>query len=288
MVPMARSRLCVVDGTFELFRAFYGAPGRTSPSEVEVGATVALGRSLRSLQRSTNFTHFAVAFDTTIESFRNQLFDGYKTGEGIDPDLFAQFPLAERMARALGFAVLSMVEFEADDGLASAAAQMIERSDVEEVIIASPDKDLMQCVRPGIRTWDRMRDRFYDAEQVREKMGVSPEFIPDYLALVGDTADGIPGVPRWGARSSATALSRFGHLENIPRRAEDWDIRLRGLASLLEQLRAHEELVLLYRTLATLRSDVPLGITWEEMEYRGPVKVLLEPLGDELGVSFGD
>jgi 5'-3' exonuclease len=236
---MAQARLCVVDGTYELFRAFYGAPSRTSPSGVEVGATVALGRSLRSLQRNSDFSHFAVAFDTTIESFRNELFDGYKTGEGIDLDLFGQFPLAERITRASGFAVLSMIEFEADDGLASAAAQMIERPDVGEVIIASPDKDLMQCVRPGIRTWDRMRDRLYDAAQVKEKMGVPPELIPDNLALVGDTADGIPGVPRWGARSSATALSHFGHLEYIPRKVADWDIRLRGLPALLEQLADH-------------------------------------------------
>lgn len=280
------ARLCVVDGTFELFRAFYGAPSRRSSKGMEVGATVALGRSLRALAKGSQFTHFAVAFDTTIESFRNQLFDGYKTGEGIDPDLFAQFPLAESITSAMGFAVLSMVEFEADDGLASAAHAMSARPEVEEVIIASPDKDLMQCVRPGIRTWDRMRDRYYDEAGVEEKMGVKPELIPDYLALVGDTADGIPGVPRWGARSAATALGHFGHLEAIPRKKEEWDIPLRGLPGLLEQLSAHEEQVLLYRTLATLRIDAPLGVTWDEMEYRGPDLAQIDELGAQLGVTL--
>jgi 5'-3' exonuclease len=254
---------------------------------VEVGATVALGRSLKALQKSSKFTHFAVAFDTVIESFRNQLFDGYKTGEGIDATLFAQFPLAERITGALGFAVLSMIEFEADDGLATLAAQMLQRDDVAEVVIASPDKDLMQCVRPGVVTWDRMRDRIYDEAGVEAKMGVGPELIPDYLALVGDTADGIPGVPRWGARSAATALSHFGHLEQIPRDPSVWDIKLRGLPALLQNLRERETEVLLYRTLATLRTDAPLGVTFEEMEFRGPDEVALGALGEELGVSLG-
>src|SRR5690606_30266438 len=200
---MESVRLCLVDGTYELFRAFYGAPSRLSPAEVEVGASIALGRSLRSLAKSGDFSHFAVAFDSVIQSFRNELFDGYKTGEGIEPTLLAQFALAERVSEALGFVVFRMIEFEADDALATAAAQVRDRADVSEVIIASPDKDLRQCVGGKVRTWDRMRDIYYDTEAVVEKMGVTPEQVPDYLALVGDSADGIPGVPRFGARSTA-------------------------------------------------------------------------------------
>lgn len=277
-------RLCVVDGTYELFRAYFGAPSRSSPSGQEVGATVALGRSLRSLAQSGQFSHFAVAFDTTIESFRNVLFGGYKTGEGIEPDLLAQFPLAERMAKALGLCVFSMIEFEADDALASAAAQFL--GCTRGVVIASPDKDLLQCIRPGITTWDRLREKTYDEAGVVEKLGIVPALVPDYLALVGDTADGIPGVPKWGAKSAATALSRYGSLENIPREVGAWDIKLRGLPALLEQLKSHEEEVLLYRTLATLREDVDLGVTFEDMRYNGADDDALASLGEELGAEL--
>ena len=282
---MDKTRLCVVDGTFELFRAFYGTPSRSSSAGKEVAAAISLGRSLKALTKTGQFTHFAVAFDTVIESFRNDLFAGYKTGEGIDPVLFAQFPLAERVAAALGLTVFSMIEFEADDALASAAAQFAEREDVESVVIASPDKDLMQCVRPGVTTWDRIRDKHYDESGVVEKMGVSPQSIPDYLALVGDTADGIPGVPRWGARSAAVVLARYGSLENIPRRASEWDISVRGATALVEQLIENEEQVLLYRQLATLRQDVSLGITYEDLKYTGPNASLLEQLNTELGAA---
>lgn len=280
---MTQDRLCVIDGTYELFRAYFGAPSRRSPLGVEVGGAVALGRSLRSLANSGQFSHLAVAFDTTIESFRNTLFAGYKTGEGIEPELFAQFPLAERMAKAVGLCVLSMIEFEADDGLASAAAQF--RGRTSGVVIASPDKDLLQCVRPGITTWDRLRDKTYDEAGVVEKLGVRPALVPDYLALVGDTADGIPGVPKWGAKSAATALSHFGGLEMIPREEDGWDIKMRGLPALLEQLKNHEEEVLLYRTLATLRSDVDLGVSFEDMRYRGADEDALSSLGEELGLA---
>jgi 5'-3' exonuclease len=281
---MAEHRLCVVDGTYELFRAYFGAPSRRSPAGVEIGATVALGRSLRNLADSGEFSHLAVAFDTTIESFRNTLFAGYKTGEGIEPELFAQFPLAERMAEASGLCVLRMVEFEADDALASAAAQFLDRT--SGVVIASPDKDLMQCVRPGVTTWDRLRQKTYDEAGVVEKLGVLPRLVPDYLALVGDTADGIPGVPKWGAKSAATALSHFGGLEMIPREVAAWDIKMRGLPALLEQLKGHEKEVLLYRTLATLRTDVDLQVTFEEMEYRGAHEEALASLSEELGLAL--
>lgn len=284
---MQPARLCVVDGTFELFRAFYGAPSRLSPAGLEIGASVALGRSLRSLKRTSTFTHYAVAFDTVIESFRNKLFAGYKTGEGIDEALHAQFPLAERLTAALGFRVLSMVEFEADDALASAAAQFGEHPEVSEIVIASPDKDLSQCVRPGVVMWDRLRDKTYDETGVLEKMGVPPSLIPDYLALVGDSADGIPGVPRWGAKSATATLNYYGHLEEIPRHPSNWNMKLRGLDGLLEELRAHEKEVLLYRTLATLRKDVPLGFSFEELLFQGPDVAALAAFSEELGVSLG-
>lgn len=283
---MESVRLCLVDGTYELFRAFYGAPSRLSPAEVEVGASIALGRSLRSLAKSGDFSHFAVAFDSVIQSFRNELFDGYKTGEGIEPTLLAQFALAERVSEALGFVVFRMIEFEADDALATAAAQVRDRADVSEVIIASPDKDLRQCVGGKVRTWDRMRDIYYDTEAVVEKMGVTPEQVPDYLALVGDSADGIPGVPRFGARSTAAVLSRWKHLEDIPRELSAWDIKVRGAKSLVEQLRAHEEEVLLYRRLATLRQDVELSVGFDEMRYDGPNEEALAMLSHELGARL--
>lgn len=283
---MESVRLCLVDGTYELFRAFYGAPSRLSPAEIEVGASIALGRSLRSLAKSGDFSHFAVAFDSVIQSFRNELFDGYKTGEGIEPTLLAQFALAEQVSEALGFVVFRMIEFEADDALATAAAQVHDRADVSEVIIASPDKDLRQCVGGKVRTWDRMRDIYYDTEAVVEKMGVTPEQVPDYLALVGDSADGIPGVPRFGARSTAAVLSRWKHLEDIPRELSAWDIKVRGAKSLVEQLRAHEEEVLLYRRLATLRQDVELSVGFDEMRYDGPNEEALAMLSHELGARL--
>jgi 5'-3' exonuclease len=177
-----------------------------------------------------------------------------------------------------------MIEFEADDALASAAAQFLDRTCA--VVIASPDKDLLQCVRPGVTTWARLRDKIYDEAGVVEKLGVPPALVPDYLALVGDTADGIPGVPKWGAKSAAAALSHFGGLEKIPRAEKLWDVKLRGLTALLEQLRSHEEQVLLYRTLATLREDVDLGLSFEEMQYRGTDEQALLAFSEELGVSI--
>ena len=251
------SSLCLVDGTFELFRGFYGAARRRG-GDPKTGGAIALGRSLEALRKSGEFSHVAVAFDTVIESFRNDLIEGYKTGEGIDQDLFGQFPLAEELTAALGFTVLSMVEFEADDGICAAAHQARESGDFGSVVIASPDKDLMQCVGGNVISWDRIRDVRYDEGGVKEKMGVVPASIPDFLALVGDTADGIPGVARWGARSTAQVLTEYKHLESIPRSADDWRIKVRGAQSLVDKLKEAEDDVLLYRKLATLRSDVPL------------------------------
>jgi 5'-3' exonuclease len=274
----------LIDGTYELFRAFYGAPSARTSTGKEVGATRALARSLWSL-RADGATHVAVAFDTEIESFRNRLFEGYKTGAGIDPALHAQFPLAEQAAQALGLVVWPMIELEADDALASFAARAARDRRVERVLLCSPDKDLAQCVvGERVVCWDRRKKLALDATGVRAKHGVEPASIPDLLALVGDTADGIPGVPRWGAKSAAAVLARWGHLEAIPDRASDWDVSVRGADALAEQLRAHREHAQLYRTLATLRLDAPLLERVDDLAWQGPredaLRALVEVLED--------
>ncbi|HEY3668834.1 MAG TPA: 5'-3' exonuclease H3TH domain-containing protein, partial [Polyangiaceae bacterium] len=219
----------LIDGTYELFRAFYAVPSAKNAAGLEVGATRGLARSLLALLREPGVSHIAIAFDHVIESFRNDLFDGYKTGEGIDPDLWGQFELAERVCAALGVVVWPMVEFEADDALATAAARFAQDPAVEQVIIASPDKDLAQCV-VGTRVvcLDRMRKKILDEPGVGAKFGVTPAQIPDFLALVGDSADGIPGVPRWGEKSAAAVLSACGSLEQIPGSPDAWPVKVRG------------------------------------------------------------
>ena len=211
-------RLHLVDGTYELFRAHYGAPPATAPDGRPVGAVRGLMQTLLALLRQDDVTHVACAFDTVIESFRNELFDGYKTGEGVPEELEAQFGPAERAAAALGVVVWPMVEFEADDAIATAAARWGGEPEVDQVVICSPDKDMTQLVTGDrVVCLDRRRNITLDEAGVRDKFGVDPESIPDYLALVGDSADGIPGVPRWGAKSTALMLARYSHIENIPR-----------------------------------------------------------------------
>ncbi len=276
--------LHLVDGTFELFRAYYGAPGRTTADGREVGATLALGRSLLGLTRADGATHIAVAFDTVVESFRNELFDGYKTGEGIEPELWAQFPLAERMTAALGMVVWSMIEFEADDGLAAGAARFADQPGVSRVLLCTPDKDLAQCVRgERVVTVDRIRRTVRDEQGVIEKFGVPPASIPDWLALVGDDADGIPGIPRWGAKSSAVVLAEYGSVDAIPEDPAQWSVQVRGAATLAANLNERREEARLYRKLATLRTDVPLNESQEELEWRGAARQELESLCVELG-----
>lgn len=277
-------RVHLVDGTYELFRAFYGAPTRLAPDGREVGAALGVASSLLRLVELEGATHVAVAFDTVIESFRNGLFSGYKTGEGIDPSLWAQFPIVEQLSEALGFVTWRMIEFEADDALATAADRFSEAA--AQVVICSPDKDLLQCVRGDrVVSWDRMRDRTYDEAGVREKLGIAPPSVPDYLALVGDTADGIPGVPRWGARSAAVVLGRYEHLEAIPRDPSQWDVTVRGAASLVRELQQREEEVLLYRRLATLRRDVPQAEDLAALGWTGPQLPGFEALCRELGAE---
>lgn len=266
----------LVDGTYELFRSYFGAPKALHDGR-EVGATRGIMRSLLSLLREDGVTHVAVAFDTVIESFRNDLFPGYKTGEGVPEDLMSQFPLAERAAEALGLVVWRMVEFECDDALATFAARASTDPAVEQVVICSPDKDLTQCVRGSrIVCYDRLRRKMIDEAGVAEKFGVPPSSIPDWLALVGDDADGIPGVPRWGARSAATVLAHYGHVEAIPDEATKWKVNVRGAAALAESLRNHRIEVALYRTLATLRTDVPLAESVDDLRWRGAVRPALE------------
>ena len=260
----------LIDGTYELFRMFYGAPSSVNPAGREVGAVEALLNSFSMLVRNDDVTHVAVAFDHVIESFRNELFDGYKTGEGIDPQLSGQFHLAEDACRALGLVVWPMVEFEADDALATAAARFHADPRVDRVVIGSPDKDLCQCVRgKEVITWDRRRQKVFDEAGVLEKHGVPPASIPDFLALVGDAADGIPGIPRWGAKGTALVLRRYGSLENIPLDHERWDIKVRGGATLAKNLSHQLDDARLYKQLATLREDVPLAEELDALEYGG-------------------
>jgi len=274
----------LIDGTYELFRCFYGAPRALAPDGSEVGATRGLLATLLRLLREDGVTHVGVAFDRAIESFRNDLFDGYKTGAGIDPDLWRQAPLAERAARALGLTVWPMVEFEADDAMASAAARYAALKPVEQVVLATPDKDLAQCVRGDrVVLWDRRRQRTIDEDGVIQNWGVTPASIPDYLALVGDTADGIPGIRGWGARSSAAVLRRYRHLEAIPDDAADWDVPVRAAVALAERLREERGTAILYRTLATLREDVPLDESLDELRWLGAGREELASLCEEIG-----
>jgi 5'-3' exonuclease len=281
-------KIHLVDGTYELFRSHFGAPPKVAPDGRRVGATLGLLRSLYALLSTPGITHVACAFDHVIESFRNDLFSGYKTGEGVDPDLLAQFPLAEEAVAALGVVVWPMVEFEADDALAAATKRFKNNKTVEQIVICSPDKDLAQLVSGRrIVCWDRRREIVLDEAGVVEKFGVPPQSIPDWLALVGDSADGYPGIPGWGARSTAAVLSRYEHIESIPDDAGKWRLksltagRLAGLAASLAPRRSE---ALLYRKLATLREDVPLQEKLSDLKWRGAgerLKTLCRELGEE-------
>ena len=277
-------QLHLIDGTFELFRAYFAVPKSQNATGTEVGAARGLLRSFAALLGTGDVTHVACAFDHVIESFRNDLFDGYKTGDGIDPDLYSQFGLAERVTRALGIVTWPMIEFEADDALATASHRFAQHADVTRVVIASPDKDLTQClVDAKVVCWDRLRNNWLDAAGVTTKFGVRPESIPDYLALVGDTADGIPGVPRWGAKSAGAVLAEYVHLEDIPHSASDWRVKVRGAEALSQSLEAMRDAALLYRRLATLRRDVPLTEELNDLRFVGAPEAQLLPLCEELG-----
>jgi 5'-3' exonuclease len=253
-----------------LFRAHYGAPPKKAPDGRQVGATVGLLSSLLTLITKSGATHIGCAFDHVIESFRNDLYPEYKTSEGVDQDLLDQFSLAEQAAAALGVVVWPMVEFEADDALATAAMRFQKSARVEQVILCSPDKDLAQLVTGGrIVCWDRRREIVYDEAGVQEKYGVPPASIPDYLALVGDSADGYPGVSGWGAKSAAAVLSRYGHIESISPDHLEWGLTPGRALRLAENLKAHQEEAILFRRLATLRLDVPIKEKLGDLQWRG-------------------
>lgn len=276
--------LYLIDGTYELFRAFYAMPSRQSPSGQEVGAIRGLVASMATLLRDARVTHIAAATDHVIESFRNELFAGYKTGAGIDPNLWSQFPLAEEALRALGITVWPMIDFEADDAIATAAARFA--PDADRIVICSPDKDLCQCVvGERVVAWDRQRDRVYDEQEVRTKFGVAPGVIPDLLALVGDSADGIPGIKGWGMKSAAAILDTYGSIEAIPPSPSDWTCQVRGAAGLAERLLAARSEVGLYKTLATLRTDVPLQESLEHLQWRAPSEAQLMAFCAKIGMS---
>jgi 5'-3' exonuclease len=276
----------LVDGTFELFRAFFGVPPARDADGRPVGAVRGLLATLLSLLREPGVTHVACAFDHVIESFRNDLFAGYKTGEGIDPDLLAQFEPAEQATAALGVVVWPMVEFETDDALATAALRWRDAPGVDQVVICSPDKDLSQCVVASrVICRDRLRRADRDEAGVVAKFGVPPASIPDWLALVGDTADGIPGIPGWGEKSAGAVLARYARLEAIPDDAAAWDVAVRGRDRLAASLRERREDAALYRTLATLRTDVPLAEDLADLEWRGARRRDLEALCRRIGAG---
>jgi 5'-3' exonuclease len=272
----------VVDGTYELFRHYFAVPPAQDRAGREVGAVRGVLRSLLAMLRD-GATHMGVATDHVIESFRNQLWPGYKTGEGVPADLLAQFEPLEEGIRGLGIVVWPMVEVEADDALASAAARAAGDKRVQRVYICTPDKDLAQSVvGDRVVQLDRRKLATRDAKGVEAKFGVPPASIPDYLALVGDSSDGFPGVRGWGPKSTAAVLARFGHLEAIPESPAAWGVRIPNATALGTALRAHWDQALLFRHLATLRTDVPVFETVDDLAWSGPVPTF-ESWSRELG-----
>jgi len=260
----------LVDGTYELFRHYYAVPSARDRDGLEVGAVRGVLASLLGMVKG-GATHIAVATDHVIESFRNGLWPGYKTSEGVEPDLLAQFPLLEQTLSAAGIVVWPMVKFEADDALAAAAVAAARDERVERVVICTPDKDLAQCVRGSrIVQLNRRTRTTIDESGVVQKFGVHPESIPDYLALVGDSADGYPGLPGWGAKSAAAVLSKFGHLESIPADWREWGVNVASPRALADTLSSEREHAFLFRTLATLRTDIPLFGSVDELQWNGP------------------
>ncbi|MDA0734292.1 MAG: 5'-3' exonuclease [Chloroflexi bacterium] len=279
-------KLHLVDGTYELFRAYYGVPSIKSPDGREVGAIRGLIQTLLMLLRQDDVTHVGCAFDSVVESFRNQMFEGYKTGAGMPADILSQFELAERAAVALGLVVWPMTEFEADDVIATAAARWQNDPPVEQVVICSVDKDLCQMVRDAkVVELDRRRGLLLDEDGVREKFGVSPQSIPDYLALVGDDADGIPGIPKWGSKTSAHVLAHYRHIENIPDDSAEWSVPVRGAKGVADSLAQRRAEAALYKKLATLRLDVPISETLADLEWPGVRRADYGALCGELGLA---
>jgi len=262
-------RVHLLDGTYELFRYYFAMPSARDAEGREVAAVRGVVASVLSMVTG-GATHIGVATDHVIESFRNRLWRGYKTSAGVDPELLAQFPLLEEALTALGVVVWPMIEFEADDALASAAVKAADDARVEQVIVCTPDKDLAQVVRgTRIVQLNRRTRVTYDEPGIVAKFGVPPASIPDYLALVGDSADGYPGLRGWGAKSAAAVLAKFGHIEAIPDDPREWHVNASGPATLAKTLSAERDRALLFRTLATLRTDVPVFDSVDELEWKG-------------------
>ena len=260
----------LVDGTYELFRHYYALPSARDKDGREIAAVRGVLASVLGMMKA-GATHVAVATDHVIESFRNQLWPGYKTSDGIEPDLFAQFPILEEVLAAAGVVVWPMVEFEADDALAAAAVAAARDPRVERVIICTPDKDLAQCVQgTRIVQLNRRTRVTIDEAGVVQKFGVSPTSIPDYLALVGDAADGYPGLRGWGAKSSAAVIAKFLHIENIPHDWREWQVNAANASALAGTLSRERDQALLFRTLATLRTDIPLFDDVDQLRWKGP------------------
>jgi 5'-3' exonuclease len=272
----------LIDGTYELFRHFYALPRARDSNGDEVAAVRGvLGSILRMIQAGA--THIGVATDHVIESFRNQLWPRYKTGKGVEPELLSQFPLLEEALTALGITLWPMVEYEADDALAAAAVKASADRRVDRVLICTPDKDLAQCVQgTRIVQFDRRRNVIRDEEGIVAKFGVLPTSIPDYLALVGDAADGYPGIPGWGAKS--TVLSRYRHIERIPEDSRQWHVPVGASASLAFSLKEKYELAMLFRDLATLRTDVAVFESLDDLRWKGPTSAFAQ-LGPRLDAA---
>lgn len=278
-------KIHLVDGTYELFRAHFGAPPKKALNGQEVGATLGLIRSMLLLLSDPEVTHVAVAFDHVIESFRNKMYAGYKSSEGVDPVILNQFPLAEAAIKALGLVTWPMSKFEADDAIATAVTKFKKSKQVEQIVICSVDKDLTQMV-DGDRVicWDRRREILLNEKGVTEKFGVPPESIPDFLALVGDSADGYPGIQGWGEKSTAAVLAKYKHIEAIPKDPNKIPLSLGRATTLLENLQKNYKDALLFRELSTLRTDVPLKETLADLKWQGVYprfKKVCEELGNQ-------
>jgi 5'-3' exonuclease len=266
----------LIDGTYELFRHFFAVPSAKDANGQEMGAVRGVLFSVLSMIEA-GATHLGVATDHVVESFRNDLYPGYKTSEGVPPELLSQFPVLEQALQAMGVLVWPMVEFEADDALASAAAQAAQDNDVTQVLICTPDKDLSQCVVGNrVVQLDRRQNAVRDEPGVVARFGVKPASIPDYLAVVGDSADGFPGVTGWGAKAAASVLSQFPHLEDIPKDWRAWPTSIRRTRSLAESLFSAWDDALLFRTLATLRLDVPVFEATDDLRWQGPLAEFAE------------
>ena len=278
-------RLHLLDGTYELFRAHYGRRDTVLASDGhDIHATLGILESTLALLREPGVTHLAASFDTVIESFRNEMFPYYKSSAGMDPELLRQFPYAEDALEAIGVVVWRNIEYEADDAIAAAAVRWVD--DVEQVVICSPDKDMSQIVvGDRIVTYNRREQKILNEAAVVEKFGIHPESIPDYLALLGDTADGVPGLPGWGARSAATVLAQFPRLEMIPEDSADWGVVVRGAAKLATTLAERREEAFLYRELTTLRLEVPIEESLDDLEWRGVPEERFRKFCAEMGID---